>query len=160
MRMFILISVLSSLVIACGTSKNASSSPEVISILHGTSFGHCRGYCIKEEVYTTKTMRYTNYNRDSLNYPKQEFIESFTSEEYDALLATIDWKKWEAMDTIIGCPDCTDAGAEYIKITTSKGTKLVKFDAYSNPDGIEKLLSECRATRRKIDRAEQNKGEE
>ena len=160
MRIFILITVLSSLLIACGISKNASSTPEVISILHGTSFGHCRGYCIKEAVFTNTSMRYTKYNRDSLNYPKQEIIESFTTEEYTTLLATIDWEKWEAMDTIIGCPDCTDAGAEYIKITTSKGSKRVKFDAYSNPEGLEKLLSECRAKRRKIDRAEQNKGEE
>lgn len=160
MRIFILITVLTSLLIACGASKNASNSSEVLSILHGTSFGHCRGYCIKEEVFTNTSMRYTKYNRDSLNFPKQELVETFTSEEYTALLATIDWEKWEAMDTIIGCPDCSDAGAEYIQITTSKGSKRVKFDAYSNPEGLEKLLSECRAVRRKMDRAEQNKGEE
>ena len=144
---------------ACGTSKNATGDHDVISILHGTSYGHCRGYCITEELYTADGIVFTQYSRDSANYPKKEMRDTYTAEELQALAATIDMSTWKALAERIGCPDCADGGAEYIEIRTKTGTKRVTFEAHSDPEGLAETLVLLRAKRRAFEKTEEN-GEE
>lgn len=154
MRTILLFTAVLALAAGCGTSKTTVDNGKVFTIVHGTSFGHCRGYCIKEEKYQPTAMAYTQFNRDSTNFPKKEQFQAFTETEFNALTATIDWTKWNQLEETIGCPDCADGGAEYIEITTAKGTKKVTFDAYSNPDGLEQLLVLLRARRKELEKNE------
>lgn len=158
MRYLFLSLLLSTVISGCKTSSNTHTTvqPTVTSIVHGTSFGHCRGYCKREETYAGSQVIFTTFSRDTANYPRLEKTESLPDGEMKRLAAAINWEKWNAMDTIIGCPDCTDAGAEYLVITTMKGTKKVLFDAHSNPDGLETLLAILRGKRRIMEREEQN----
>lgn len=158
MRYIFLSLILSTIISGCKTNRNAQAAiqPTVTRIVHGTSFGHCRGYCKREETYTDSQVMFATFSRDTANYPRIEKTESLPDGEMKRLTAAVNWEKWNTMDTIIGCPDCTDAGAEYLVITTTKGTKKVLFDAHSNPDGLETILEILRGKRRIMEREEQN----
>jgi hypothetical protein len=158
MRYIFLSLMLSTVISGCKTSSNthATVQPTVTSIVHGTSFGHCHGYCKSEEIYSFSQVTFVTFSRDTTNYPRKEKTENLPDGEMKRLTSAINWEKWNAMDTIIGCPDCTDAGAEYLIITTTKGTKKVLFDAHSNPEGLETLLAILRGKRRIMEREEQN----
>ncbi|MBI3239679.1 MAG: hypothetical protein HYZ43_12700 [Flavobacteriia bacterium] len=159
MRALFLFLTVVSILAGCHTSKKAATGNSVLSIKHGTSFGHCRGYCIKEIRFTPSTVIYNELSRDSLNFPVKEHSGDFSQAQLDELTAKIDWKKWEALDSIIGCPDCADRGAEYLIISTTSGTKKVLYDAHSTPEGLENILTLIREKRKVFEREEQNKGE-
>ncbi|MES2557590.1 MAG: hypothetical protein V4604_15650 [Bacteroidota bacterium] len=159
MRTFFLSFIVMAIATGCHTAKEATTGNSVISIVHGTSFGHCRGYCIKEIHYTGSSLVYKESSRDTVNFPLKEIMEEFTQKQLDELVAQLDSKKWEALDSVIGCPDCSDRGSEYLIITTGKGTRKVIYDAHSTPEGLENILKTIREKRRIFERQEQNKGE-
>lgn len=159
MRTLFLFLAVISILAGCNTAKEASKTNSVLSIVHGTSFGHCRGYCIKEIHFSASSLDYKEVSRDTVNFPVKETTEKFTQSQLDELATQIDWKKWEALDSIIGCPDCADRGAEYLIISSEKGTKKVLYDAHSTPEGLENILKTIREKRRVFERQEQNKGE-
>ena len=50
---------------------------------------------------------------------------------WDSLTAAVDKRSFEKLDSIIGCPDCADGGAEWIQIEYGGKKKKVTFD-YGN----------------------------
>lgn len=140
------------LVMSCRTSKDAANPDEILSIVHGTSFGHCRGYCIKEIRYEPGSITYTQTSRDSANFPPKVYVENLTRNDYSALTELLDKESWKSLDSVINCPDCADRGAEYLIITTSGGTKKVRYDAWSNPNGMESLLTAIREKRKLLEK--------
>lgn len=155
MRILLICAVLATLATGCKTPQNTtppvvSQNGRVISILHGTSFGHCIGYCVKEERYQELSIQAMQFNRDSVSNPKKVSELPLSDGEFAELSALIDWNKWNQLETVIGCPDCADGGAEYIEIKTPEGTRRVTFDAGSNPDGLQKLLDRLRKKRAEL----------
>lgn len=159
MRTLFLFLTIISILAGCNTAKETSKTNAVLSIVHVTSFGHCRGYCIKEIHFSASSLDYKEISRDSTNFPVKATNEKFTQTQLDELAAQIDWKKWEALDSVIGCPDCADRGAEYLIVNTEKGSKKVMYDAYSTPEGLENILKTIREKRRVFERQEENNGE-
>jgi hypothetical protein len=129
---------------ACKTPKTVTSDIQVLSIKHGTSFGHCRGYCTKESIYTPTTFEYIESSRDAEKEPARITKNNFTEAEFQTLVATIDFNKWNALEERIGCPDCADGGAEYIEITTTAGTKRVTFEFGASVAEIQELILKLR----------------
>ena len=156
MKFLILISVFALALNSCRTTKDASGATDVISIKHGTSYGHCVGYCIREELYSAGQVVFTQISRDEQSNPKKELTETFSDKEFEKLAASIDWSKWKELPESIGCPDCADGGAEYVEVITSSGVKRVTFEAGSTPEGIEKALDVFRAKRLARQAAEEN----
>lgn len=160
-KLFALFLGLTMVVASCGTTKNGKSDPTtstepdsksgIISILHGTSFGNCRGYCIKEETYSTSSLFTAQKAWDSTRLKPITKTSSFTSKEFEVLCNAVDMKKWNSLSERIGCPDCADRGSEYVIITTKKGSKQVVFDAYSNVEEIKELLILLREKRKQIE---------
>jgi hypothetical protein len=152
MRILLICTVLAALAFGCRTTDNStptavSQNGQVISILHGTSYGHCVGYCVKEELYRELSIRATQSSRNSESNPEKTSESPLSDGEFAELTSLIDWNKWNQLETVIGCPDCADGGAEYLEITTPEGKRRVTFDAGSNPDGLEKLLDRMRKKR-------------
>lgn len=142
------------LLAACATAKKTTKTTGTITrIVHGTSFGHCRGYCIHEITYTGNQIIYTERSRDTASFPVKELVQSLSADKFNELTTSVTWDNWTTNDSIIGCPDCTDRGAEYIIITTEKGTKRIMFDAHETPPGLEKILSVIRYDRRVMERS-------
>lgn len=146
---------------ACRTPKNTDgetaetkptkSTEDIISITHGTSFGHCRGYCIKEEKYTPTALTYTQRSWDTSKLKPMSTAYPYTQKDFDALIAKLDLKKWNGLEDRIGCPDCADRGSEYIILETKQGTRKVTFDAYSTVVSLDELLTQMRKTREEIE---------
>lgn len=138
---------------ACKNPKNASTETTVLSIKHGTSFGHCRGYCTKEKIYTPTAIESIETSRDPEREPAKNSLSDFSESEFKALVATIDFEKWNALEERIGCPDCADGGAEYIEITTTKGTKRVTFEYGANVEPIQALILKLRRHKETLEKS-------
>ncbi len=149
------IAILCLILMACRTGKESTASEsndsDIISITHGTSFGMCRGYCIKEEYYTKDTLIETQRSMDTARYKAKVNGFDFPADKFQDLCETIDLKKWDKLEERIGCPDCTDRGAEYLIITTKKGTKKVTFDAHADVPGLTEVLKKLRDKRKELE---------
>jgi hypothetical protein len=155
MRILLICTVFAALTFGCRTTDHstpsvASQNGQVISILHGTSYGHCIGYCVKEELYRELSIRTTQSSRDAANHPEKTSETPLSDGELAELASLIDWNKWNQLENVIGCPDCADGGAEYIEITTAEGKRRVTFDAGSDPEGLGKLLDRLRKKRAEL----------
>jgi hypothetical protein len=134
---------------SCSLLKN--NDTKIIRVVHGTSFGHCRGYCIKEETYSKKEQQYEKRGWDANQTKALSWEFETKKQEFESLVKRIDLAKFNELDSIIGCPDCADAGAEYLIIETKTGSRKVVFDAYSSPPGIEALLDYLREKRKALE---------
>ena len=152
--------LLLALLVSCRTTKDAVNPDEILSIVHGTSFGHCHGYCIKEIRYEPGSITFTQMSRDSANFPAKVYVENLTRNDYAALTDLVDKESWKSLDSVINCPDCADRGAEYLIITTTNGTKKVLYDAWSNPKGMESLLTSIREKRKLLEKELEQPAEE
>lgn len=126
---------------ACNTSKPVAAAEEIISVLHGTNFGHCRGYCRKDVVFYPNQVDYFEASVDSTRNPVK--VENFKNSSA--------WKSIVAnLKESYGCPDCADGGSEYIEIKTVNGTKRVTIEFNKEMPELEPLLTELRTQRKKL----------
>lgn len=138
---------------ASTTISTTTSSTEVIKIVHGTTFGFCHGYCNKTVTYTASSVVYEQYGRDSIAFPPGSVREVFSKDQFEAIVSKFKWNEWDTLPDNIGCPDCTDRGAEFIEVTTSKGIKRVRFDAGADPHpSLAGVLPKMRVTKRNFDK--------
>ena len=161
-KLFTLFLGLTVVLASCGTTKNGKSDNTttagkesktgIISIMHGTSFGNCRGYCIKEEVYTMTDLTTLQKAWDTTRMKPIVKTVAYSSSDFETLCYSINMKKWKALPEKIGCPDCADRGSEYVVITTKEGSKQVVFDAYSDVEQIKELLNLLREKKKTMEK--------
>ncbi|WP_343603975.1 hypothetical protein [Fluviicola sp.] len=147
MKLFVLITLTASLLVACGTSKNttpSASDTQIISIVHGTSFGHCRGYCIRELVLRNGDAVFAKTSRDEAQFPTEKKNIAFSKTEWEKLVREVNIDEFFKLNETYGCPDCADGGAEFIEISTSKGTKRVTIEYRADQPELGKILSALR----------------
>lgn len=150
MKLLLLVSLSASILFGCNTTKPVSSGDQVISVTHGTNFGHCRGYCRKEMVFTESQTEYIESSVDSEKNPAK--VKSFknTSAGWKSITDKINWEKFNNLQESYGCPDCADGGSEYIEIKTASGTKRVTIEFGEDLVELEPLLTELRSQRKKL----------
>lgn len=129
---------------ACSDEKNPEQSNGIQEIKYGTSFGECLGYCRKSMVITPAEIEFTKQGWDlEGQLPDSTFNDPITTAEWNNLVESIDMDAFFALDTVIGCPDCADGGAEWIEITSEDQTYKVTFEYMDAPvemaDYIETL---------------------
>ncbi|MNJ85488.1 hypothetical protein D3C87_29630 [compost metagenome] len=151
MKLMIFLAVLLSVFTACETPKKVVSDDTIISITHGTNFGHCRGYCRKEVVFSEDQMLYVESGVDPAATPVKTKKFDNSLKEWSKLVDPLDLKKFNNMKESYGCPDCADGGSEYIEIKTMKGTKRVTIEYGTAFPDLEPLLTELRSQRKKIE---------
>lgn len=150
MKLLAFITLTVSLLFACGTSKNTTattSDTQIISIVHGTSFGHCRGYCIRELVLRNGNAVFAKTSRDEAQFPTEKKDVAFSKAEWEKLLSEVKIDDFFKLNDTYGCPDCADGGAEFIEISTSKGTKRVTIEYRADQPELGKLLAALRKIR-------------
>lgn len=149
MKLLLFISLCASFLFACNTSKPVVSNQEIISVLHGTNFGHCRGYCRKDVVFYPDQVDYFEVSVDSARNPVK--VQNFkNSVAWKSIVDKIDWNKFSNLKESYGCPDCADGGSEYIEIKTISGTKRVTIEFNKEMPELEPLLTELRIQRKKL----------
>lgn len=134
--------------------KNTNGQNRIIYIKHGTSFGMCEGYCWNETKIDSlsTTTESINWKKGKRNENLTKRDTSKTENEYwDIILKSISLKKVQKMPTEIGCPDCTDGGAEWIEIGTNKKSYKIVFDFDSKVSELDKLLKILRPSCRKLE---------
>lgn len=147
-----LFSVLSLLLVltACNTTKPAASAEVIISVMHGTHFGHCRGYCRKDVIFSEKQVSYIESSVDEKTNPEKKQNFDLSAAKWKSITDKIDWKKFQKLEERYGCPDCADGGSEYIEIVTANGTKRVTIEFNKELPELEPLLTELRKQRKEL----------
>lgn len=125
---------------SCSTVDQASVDSEIVKIIHGTSFGHCRGYCTKELSFAGSKAIFTKSSVDSTRFPLVSEEIAFSKEEWNKLLEKVDVDSFFALQERYGCPDCADGGSEYIEIITKNSTKRVTIEYGSSNDELGEFL--------------------
>lgn len=130
-----------------GNGELEKISDRSITIITGTSFGMCLGYCVLEATVTMDSVTYESSSWQKDKYPAKLYRESISSEEWDKLVTLIDMDTFEKLDDVIGCPDCADGGAEWIEIKMGDRKKKVTFEYGNSLEGMKELLNQLRIIR-------------
>ena len=76
--------------------------------------------------------------------PDSTFQQSISAEEWDSLTGLIDLDEFMALDTVIGCPDCADGGAEWIEIVFEETRYKVTFEYFNAPEVMDQYIDSLR----------------
>lgn len=127
-----------------------STAPEAdTSISSGYSFGECIGYCHQEVVFRSAVATYSLRPSNS-ELGEIEGEVPTTPEEWQELLAAVELQALQALPDVLGCPDCTDGGAEWIEVEIGNTLKRVTFEFGTAIPSIQPLLDLVRARREAI----------
>ena len=109
-------------------------------ISYGSSFGECSGYCISNlTIYSTKINHIKESWQDEI-YPPLKKTTKTNRNTWQALTKSVDLNVFFNLPSKIGCPDCTDQGAEWIEIKTKSKTHKITFEFNSKVKGLEILF--------------------
>ncbi len=145
----VLLFVFSVLLISCDKSAVGT---EDIEIKSGQSFGECFGACTQILTLTSSNneIEYlVKYLPTDGNYQDSTYYDVIDTESMNSILNEINTKKFFALESVYGCPDCADGGAEFIEITENGLSHRVTFEYGSSVKGIEDLIKALRAEREK-----------
>ena len=98
MKILLFIAVSASVLLGCNTSKPVAADHAIISITHGTNFGHCRGYCRKEVVFSKDQIVYFEASVDSARNPVKTEKFDISADQWKSIVAKIDWNKLQKME--------------------------------------------------------------
>ncbi len=127
-----------------------SSPREILAIRSGSSFGFCVGYCRLELDIDEERMALVEKGWDAQRFPDRYWDRPTTDEAWDELIALIDLEQFRRLDSVIGCPDCADGGAEWLEIQDRAGARRVTYEYGKSPDGIEAIADSLRALRTRL----------
>jgi hypothetical protein len=113
----------------------------------GTSFGMCVGYCMFEVVVRDGSATYTRMSRTPSQYPTTTQTVSLSEAEYESLRAAASSPAFRELQSVYGCPDCADGGAEWLEIDG----KRVTLEFRSDLEPIRPLLQQVRALRARFE---------
>lgn len=143
MNIFTKLLLISILLIGCAEKDDATPT----KISSGTSFGECFGYCLREIEISSDRLVYFASSWDTVNYPTLDTSAVITSTEWNDLLALVDLSVMQSYEDVIGCPDCADGGAEWIKVESPEESKQITFEYGDSLESIQPLIEQLRLLR-------------
>ena len=122
---------------------------DIIQIKTGTIFGFCFGYCFSElNIIDTNADYYLNsWIEDDSVYHPVEISDVIDSSIWENLNSFFDFELFMNLDSVIGCPDCDDGGAEWFEIATSDTIKRVTIEFGDSLDGFNNFIDILRSVR-------------
>ncbi|MFN4085799.1 MAG: hypothetical protein ACK4LB_07635 [Spirosomataceae bacterium] len=140
-----------------GTSCQLLNEPPVLNsdwvFKSGTSFGMCIGPCRQEVTWKadrTLFEVYTSSGRGGANPVRSEFFEATEQTFWRSLGSSFDPAVWRQYESVQGCPDCADGGAEWIEWSDGKETYRVTFEYGKTLKGHENLVNLLREKREEL----------
>lgn len=117
---------------------------KIIAVEYGTSFGLCQNYCNLSIRVIEDKLIFRAKSSASDEYPEilQEY--DISREVLSGLKEQIDFIIFRNLDEIIGCPDCDDGGAEWIRIETPNLDHRITFEYGNEPLEINNLVKNLR----------------
>jgi hypothetical protein len=137
--------ILVSLLTGCEKNESDISSSDIEYVKYGTSFGECLGYCEKDITVTNTRIDFLKNGRDlDGDLPEVSDSENISAKNWTELIDNISLDSFLKLDSIIGCPDCADGGAEWIEIKTKQKTYKVIFEYQNEPVEMEGYINYLR----------------
>lgn len=131
---------------ACEDDK-INSNADLEYIKYGTSFGECLGYCRKNiEITPSETVFEKSGWDQEGSLPTIKLSENTDVDFWQQLMDSIDFDAFVHLDSIIGCPDCADGGAEYIEIKLMDTLWKVVFEYSNEPQEVQNYIELLRNT--------------
>ncbi len=125
-----------------------NTATDKLTIRTGTSFNMCTGYCRNDYVFngTSVTLAQGGVFTQTQVTPRScQSTISQTQWNDIKVLANLD--AFSKTATVLGCPDCTDGGAEYIEIQVDNQKHRVTFPYGKTIPGFETLVDILRTQR-------------
>ena len=122
---------------------------DIIQIKTGTSFGECFGYCLSElNIIGTDADYFLNsWIEDDSVYQPVAISDTVGSTIWEDLNTQLNFEIFMSLDSIIGCPDCADGGAEWFEIATNDTIKRVTIEYGDSLDGLNNYIDLLRSVR-------------
>jgi len=128
------------LLLSCSTTASApEAGAHAVVIGSETSFGMCVGYCRSELAIDSAGARLTYSSRDAAGHPPVTHTIALTPAVWRALVEGTDRATFARLDSVYGCPDCADGGAEVIELEWSGESQRVIFEYGRPPEPIQAL---------------------
>ena len=126
---------------------------EIVEIKTGSFFGECLGYCISELTITESQADYNIYGWDENDpvYLPVEISDSVDSIVWEDLNTEFNFELFMSLDSIIGCPDCVDGGAEWFEIVTIDTLKRVTIEYGDSLNGLDSYINLLRTIRQSFE---------
>jgi hypothetical protein len=124
---------------APGCLRECNCPSGITKIEYGTSFGECYGYCKRSISVTAKNISFTKEGWPDEFKPKS-CSNPFTREQFIVLTSKIRPDEFNNLDEVIGCPDCADGGAEWIRIVTALTNHKVTFEYWNEPVELKDII--------------------
>ena len=137
--------ILVSLLTGCEKNGNTDFSSEIEYVKYGTSFGECLGYCFNDITITSSRIEFhaNGWNLDGA-LPEVSDTMNIDTKYWEELVGKIDFNSFLGLDSIIGCPDCADGGAEWIEIKSKENIYKVIFEYHNEPGELEDYIEDLR----------------
>lgn len=134
--------------IAC--DKKESIDPNVVTkIISGTKYGFCMGYCTHEFTMTKGQTIYRQSGPAFTTEVEPKTCEVALADQTWSDLTSLVDDQFFTLDSVYGCPDCVDQGAEFIEVVTSSRSHMITIDPSLDQE-IHVLVEALRAERQRI----------
>jgi hypothetical protein len=138
--------------VACNdTDATGPTSAGVTLIRSTTSFGMCLGYCRSALEIRADHITYRLFDDRTALPPLERTVVTGAS-EWQALCSAVSRDAIAKLPSVIGCPDCTDGGAESLEVRTDAWSKTVAIEYRAQVPELQPLLDQVRAIRDRLDR--------
>ncbi|MCC7437569.1 MAG: hypothetical protein IT211_03640 [Armatimonadetes bacterium] len=135
---------------------NPTAASGKVIVRNGTSFGMCAGYCLRSLQIDSTNLLYIkrSWGRGGGGLPDSLFADTIPHNQWLALQQAVanEYAAFAKLDTIIGCPDCADGGAEWIEIEQKGTVRRVTFEYGAELPEIKTLLGAVRDIRQKFEK--------
>jgi len=114
-------------------------------IAYGTSFGECLGYCKRSINISSNLIKFekSGWEIDGSLPVVKESVPLDTA-SWNDLVSGIDFNAFFQLDSIIGCPDCADGGAEWIEIRKDGDVHRSTFEYMNEPEVVSSYIDVLR----------------
>ena len=130
------------------TQQSSQGTVDALTIRTGTSFGMCVGYCQNDYVFNGSSVTLAQSNsRPQAQVTPRSCQTTISLVDWNALKANADFDALSKQPKILGCPDCTDGGAEYIELQLDEQRYRVTFPFGKTIPGFESLVTGLRNQR-------------
>jgi hypothetical protein len=122
---------------------------EIVEFKTGTSFGFCFGYCLSDLTITANNLDYILYGWDENDpvYLPVAINDTIDFTVWEDLNTQFNFESFMNLDSIIGCPDCADGGAEWFEIITIDTIRRVTIEYGASIDGLDDFINTLRDLR-------------
>jgi hypothetical protein len=145
------------LLAACTSNKSPqhpaiTQAPDpggIVSVQAGTFYGECVEACWTElMVRPSSATLVSSAWKDKP--PQLTERRALSASAWRTLVGGIDKATFLALPEVIGCPDCTDRGGEWIEIDFGSTKKRVTFEANAAVPALSGLTAELRPMRKEL----------